>query len=457
MTRDSRASFPGGPRARLNALLGNGPTAIVIATLYVALTSLWLITQPFSTLAFLAFLVGMLLVYLLDIPQWLKAVLALVILVGVMPYIGNINQGFLDVVTQAAIFVALALGLNIVVGFAGLLDLGYVAFFAIGAYLWAIVSTKQVINILPNLADRLPLSGGWFYVFLVLGVFIAGLAGVLLGLPVLRLRGDYLAIVTLGFGEVIRIMANNLDKPVNITNGAQGITNIGQAPVFFEPAIASLERSLGFQTSPGATYRMYMYVLAIIIAGLTVVVSRHLDASRIGRAWTAIREDETAAIAMGVPLVRMKLLAFAAGASFAGAMGVLFGAKQLFINPPTFDLLRSISILSMVILGGMGSVPGAILGATLITLLNLRILPDLAAQLTQWRQAGLPIPERFNPVEYQRLIFGLILILMAIYRPEGILPERRRRLELRRKTQTPAEELSDDSQNLVHPDVGMKS
>ncbi len=310
-----------------------------------------------------------------------------------MPYIGNLNQGFLDVVTQAAIFVALALGLNIVVGFAGLLDLGYVAFFAIGAYLWGIASTSQITNLLPMFADSLPFSGGWFFVFLVLGVFVAGAAGVLLGLPVLRLRGDYLAIVTLGFGEVIRILANNLDRPVNITNGAQGITNIGQAPMFFEPAI----EALGFQPNEGATYRMYMYALAVIIAGLTVIVSRRLDASRIGRAWTAIREDETAAIAMGVPLVRMKLLAFAAGASFAGAMGVLFGAKQLFINPPTFDLLRSISILSMVILGGMGSIPGAILGATLITLLNLRILPDLAAQLTTWRQAGLPIPERFNP------------------------------------------------------------
>ena len=453
MSTTPHASFPGGPRARISALLGHGPTAHVIATLYVALSSIWLVASPFSTIPFLFFLLGMLVIYLLDIREWYKALLALIILVVVMPYIGNLNQGFLDVVTQAAIFVALALGLNIVVGFAGLLDLGYVAFFAIGAYLWGIFSTKQAANILPMFAEYLPLAGGWFYVFLVLGVFVAGAAGVLLGLPVLRLRGDYLAIVTLGFGEVIRILANNLDKPINITNGAQGITNIGQAPLFFEPWI----EAAGFQPNPGATYRMYMYALAVIIAGLTVIVSRRLDGSRIGRAWTAIREDETAAIAMGVPLVRMKLFAFAAGASFAGAMGVLFGAKQLFINPPTFDLLRSISILSMVILGGMGSVPGAILGATLITLLNLRVLPDLAAQLNAWRLSGLPIPERFNPVEYQRLIFGFILILMAIYRPEGILPERRRRLELRPRTQEPAEEMAEDSQNLVHPDIGMKS
>jgi branched-chain amino acid transport system permease protein len=159
---------------------------------------------------------------------------------------------------------------------------------------------------------------------------------------------------------------------------------------------------------------------------------------------------------MGVPLVRMKLFAFAAGASFAGAMGVLFAAKQQFISPPTFDLVRSISILAMVILGGMGSIPGAILGASVITLLNLLILPGFAAQLTTWRREGLPIPAEIDPVSYQRLLFGLVLILMTIFRPEGLLPERRRRLELH-KEEEPGQEMVEDSQNLVHPDVGMKS
>jgi len=437
---------------RISALLNRGPAAYIVATLYVALASLWLLANPRSTVAFLVFLSTLIVIYYFSIPHWLKLVLGVVVLGIVMPIVGNQNQGFLDVVTQAAIFVALALGLNIVVGFAGLLDLGYIAFFAVGAYLWAIFSTPQAANVFPRLAESFPLSGEWFFIFLVLGVIVGALAGVLLGLPVLRLRGDYLAIVTLGFGEVIRLFANNLNRPVNITGGAQGITNIGVPPLFFQPVI----NALGVEPSPGAAYRMYFYVMALLIVILTIVVARRLSDSRIGRAWTAIREDETAAIAMGVPLVRMKLLAFAAGASFAGAMGVLYAAKLRFISPPTFDVVQSISVLAMVILGGMGSIPGAILGATIVTLLNLRILPDFAAQLELWRRAGLPIPAGFNPVEYQRLLFGIVLILMTIFRPEGVLPERRRRLELHREEE-PAEEMSQDSQNLVHPDVGMKS
>ena len=442
----------GGPRERLVAILSEGYTPYIAVTIYVLLSSAWLILNPFSTIAFLVFLSSLLAIYYFPVATWLKALLGLIVLGIVMPIVGNENQGFLDVVTQAGIFIALALGLNIVVGFAGLLDLGYVAFFALGAYLWGIFSTGQILNIFPGAEGSLPLGGGWFFVFLILAVIIAALAGVLLGLPVLRLRGDYLAIVTLGFGEVIRLLANNLDKPVNITNGAQGITSIGQAPMFFQPVITAV----GLQPSAGAEYRLYMYALAIIIVALTIVVARRLNDSRIGRAWTAIREDETAAIAMGVPLVRMKLLAFGAGASFAGAMGVLFAAKQLFISPPTFDLVRSISILAMVILGGMGSIPGVVLGATVITLLNLRLLPDFASQLTLWRNSGLPIPSWFDPVSYQRLLFGLVLILMTIFRPEGILPERRRRFELHEDA-AEGEQMAQDSQNLVHPDIGMKS
>lgn len=438
-------------RARIDSMLHQGYTAHIVAIVYVALVCGWFVTHPFSTLAFLLFLAALLLIYYLPIPGWLQFVLGLVLLGLTMPYIGNQNQGFLDVVTQAAIFIALALGLNIVVGFAGLLDLGYIAFFAIGAYLWAIFSTPQAAGIFPSLAAAFPLGGGWFFVFLVLGVVAGGIAGVVLGLPVLRLRGDYLAIVTLGFGEVIRLLANNLNRPVNITGGAQGITSIGQPPLFFQPIL----ESVNFRPSAGAEYRIYFYVLALLIVFITIMVARRLSNSRIGRAWTAIREDETAAIAMGVPLVRMKLLAFACGASFAGAMGVLFAAKQQFISPPTFDVIQSISILAMVILGGMGSIPGAVLGATLITLLNLRLLPDFANQLQAWRQQGLPIPGNFDPVQYQRLLFGLVLILMTIFRPEGFLPEQRRRSELHAKE---GEELGEevDDVNLVHPDVGIK-
>ena len=443
-----------GLRERLAATLGQGYTPYVVVTLYVLLSSVWLIANPFSTIAFLVFLVSLLAIYHAPVANVYRLLLGFIVLGIVMPIVGSENQSFLEVVIQSAIFVALALGLNVVVGFAGLLDLGYVAFFAIGAYLWGIFGTNQADNIFPALANTFPLPGGWFFLFLILGTIVSGLFGVLLGLPVLRLRGDYLAIVTLGFGEVIRILANNLDKPVNITNGSRGITSITQPPIGFGDAFVTL----GVANNPTEQYRLYFYILALLIVVVTVIVSRRLSDSRIGRAWAAIREDETAAIAMGVPLVRMKLMAFAAGASFAGAMGVLFAAKQQFINPPTFDLLRSISILAMVILGGMGSIPGAILGATLITLLNLRILPDIANQLTAWRRAGLPIPSQIDPVAYQRLLFGLVLILMTIFRPEGFLPERRRRLELHEDDDEQlGEELSQDEQNLVHPDIGIKS
>jgi branched-chain amino acid transport system permease protein len=195
---------------------------------------------------------------------------------------------------------------------------------------------------------------------------------------------------------------------------------------------------------------MYFYVLALLIVLATIVISRRLTDSRVGRAWTAIREDEIAAVAMGIPLVRMKLLAFASGATFAGAMGVLYASRIRFISPPTFDLVQSVSVLAMVILGGMGSIPGAILGGALITLLNLRILPDFAGQLNAWRNAGLPIPEAFDPVQYQRLLFGLVLVLMTIFRPEGILPERRRRLELHEA------EPEEDTKSTVEQNIAIK-
>jgi branched-chain amino acid transport system permease protein len=453
--RASRSSQTRGQQ--LQAALGRGPLAYLITLAFVGFSSFWLITNPFSTLAFLLFLSSLLVIHYLPTAGWFKAVLGLVVLLLVMPYVGNRNPGFLDNITFAAIFAALALGLNIVVGFAGLLDLGYVAFFALGAYLWAIFSTPQAANIFPGSAASFPLGGGWFFLFLVLSVVVTAGAGVLLGLPVLRLRGDYLAIVTLGFGEVIRLLANNLNRPVNITGGAQGITNISQPPLsFFGPLLTGTFQAAGQPLATGNDYRIYFYVLALLIVVIALVAARFLRDSRIGRAWNAIREDETAAIAMGVPLVRMKLFAFAAGASFAGAMGVLYAAKLRFISPPTFDVVQSISVLSMVILGGMGSIPGVLLGAVLVTLLNFRILPDFATQLRVWREAGLPIPQQFNPVEYQRLFFGLILILMMIFRPEGILPEQRRRQELHEGAEE-GELVVEDAQNMVHPDVGIKS
>ena len=387
-----------------------------------------------SLLAFLLFQASILVLYFARMTRWLKMVLAGLALGILMPTLGTINGYYLEVATQVGIFVALALGLNIVVGLAGLLDLGYVAFYAVGAYTWAIFGSPQAGQFIPESVARFPLGGQWFFLFLLLGVMVAGTTGVILGLPVLRLRGDYLAIVTLGFGEVIRVLANNLDKPINFTNGPKGITPITRPPLFFRPLLDVL----GIDAAPAVLYPIYFYFLVLLIVGVVILVNRRLEDSHIGRAWEAIREDELAAISMGVPLVRMKLLAFACGASFAGAMGVLFSAKQVFINPESFTFLESIGVLAMVILGGMGSIPGAILGATVVTVLNLQVLKGLSLWLNELRNAGVTIlgynlaqlPTQLEPAKYERMIFGIILILMMIFRPQGILPARRRTREL---------------------------
>jgi branched-chain amino acid transport system permease protein len=378
------------------------------------------------------FQASILVLYFARMPGLLKGALAAVTLAILMPVLGSINGYYLEIAIQVGIFVALALGLNIVVGLAGLLDLGYVAFFAVGAYTWAVFGSPQANQFLAG--GLFPLPQWWFFVFLLLGVGMAAGAGILLGLPVLRLHGDYLAIVTLGFGEVIRVLANNLDKPINFTNGPKGITPISRPPIFFEPLL----RAVGIQPDPNVIYPLYLYFLVLAIVGVTVLVNRRMEDSHIGRAWEAIREDQTAAQAMGVPLVRSKLLAFACGASFAGAVGVLFSAKQVFINPESFTFMESIGVLAMVILGGMGSIPGAILGATVVTVLNLQVLKGLSLWLNELRNAGTTIfgwsltnlPTQLEPAKYERMVFGLILVLMMIFRPQGILPARRRHREL---------------------------
>ena len=398
-------------------------------------TLVWFV--PRSILAFMAFQASLLVIYLMRLTFRAKLGWAVVALGVVMPTLGTHNAYYMEVAIQVGIFVALALGLNIVVGLAGLLDLGYVAFYAVGAYVWAIFGSAQAAKFLPA-AGVFPLPSWWFFVFLLLGLAVAAVSGILLGLPVLRLRGDYLAIVTLGFGEVIRVLANNLDKPWNITNGPKGITPIQRPPLFFDPLL----RAVGIDASPFTLYPLYFYFLVLAIVAVVIVVNRRLEASHIGRAWEAIREDEVAAQAMGVPLVRMKLLAFATGASFAGVMGVLFSAKQLFINPESFTFLESIGVLAMVILGGMGSIPGAIIGASAVTILNLQVLKSLSLWLNELRNAGVTVlgynlanlPSQFEPAKYERMVFGVILILMMIYRPAGILPARRRKLEAYRRS-----------------------
>ncbi len=390
----------------------------VLTVAAVAISGLAVAVFPRSVLAFLLFQGSLLFVYLARIPTWLRATLLGVALLVLMPLIGAYNGYYLEVATQVGIFVALALGLNIVVGLAGLLDLGYVAFFAVGAYTWAIFGSPQGGIIF---GGGFPLDPAWFYAFLLVGLLVAAGTGILLGLPVLRLHGDYLAIVTLGFGEVIRVLANNLDKPINITNGPKGITPIERPPTLL-----------------AVPYGEYFYFLVLLIVGVVILVNRRLEDSHVGRAWEAIREDELAARAMGVPLVRMKLLAFACGASFAGIMGVVFSAKQVFINPESFTFLESIGVLAMVILGGMGSIPGAVLGAAAVTILNLQVLKGLSLWLNELKNAGVTVlgynladlPTQFEPAKYERMIFGLILVLMMIFRPQGILPARRRQREL---------------------------
>jgi branched-chain amino acid transport system permease protein len=387
---------------------------------FLAISAAAVAVFPRSILVFLVFQGSVVFVYLAAIPGRVRAGLLGLALLVIMPMIGTYNGYYLEVATQVGIFVALALGLNIVVGLAGLLDLGYVAFFAVGAYTWAIFGSPHG-NVL--FGGGFPLPSGWFYPFLVFGLALAAATGVLLGLPVLRLRGDYLAIVTLGFGEVIRVLANNLDKPINVTNGPKGITPISRPPLPFE-----LSYSVGF------------YFLVLLIVVVVILVNRRLEDSHIGRAWEAIREDELAAQAMGVPLVRTKLLAFACGASFAGVMGVVFSAKQIFINPESFTFLESIGVLAMVILGGMGSIPGAIIGATVVTVLNLQVLKGLSLWLNELKNAGVTVlgynlqnlPTQLEPAKYERMIFGMILVLMMIFRPQGIFPARRRQRELGR-------------------------
>ena len=275
-----------------------------------------------------------------------------------------------------------------------------------------------------------------FLSFSSLSIIVGALTGLVLGLPVLRLRGDYLAIVTLGFAEVVRALMNNLDKPVNFTNGPRGIAPISKPPLFFQPVL----EFFGLQVPEAKLYPLYFYFLILFLVCVIIWVTRQLENSRVGRAWKAIREDEIAAAAMGVPVVRMKLLGFAVGASFAAAVGVLFAAKQVFINPESFTFMESIGVLAMVILGGMGSIPGAILGATGVTILNLQLLKGLSLWLNGLRQSGavlsIPLlgsyslsqlPAQFEPAKYERMVFGLILILMMIFRPQGVLPAGRER------------------------------
>ncbi|MEY4592551.1 MAG: hypothetical protein RIR18_1446 [Pseudomonadota bacterium] len=320
-----------------------------------------------------------------------------------LPFIAGLGgQAWVRILDLAILYVFLALGLNIVVGLAGLLDMGYIAFYAVGAYTWALLAS-------PHFGLHLP-----FWVILPLGAGFACFLGVLLGAPTLRLRGDYLAIVTLGFGEIIRIFMNNLNAPINITNGPQGINLIDPVRIA-DFSFSGRTEFIGIIfTSP----QKYYYLLLLLVA-LVIFVNIRLQHSRIGRAWQAIREDEIAAKAIGINTRNMKLLAFAMGASFGGIAGGVFAAMQGFVSPESFSLTESVMVLAMVVLGGMGHIPGVILGAVLLT-----ILPEFLRFALVPVQTLLFGKVLVDPESLRMLLFGLALVLVMRWRPAGLWPAR---------------------------------
>ena len=342
-------------------------------------------------------------------PQVWAGVALVAIALGVLPFVAALaGQAWVRILNFAMIYTMLALGLNIVVGFAGLLDLGYIAFYAVGAYTYALLSS-------PQFGIHLP-----FWAILPIGAGIACLFGVLLGAPTLKLRGDYLAIVTLGFGEIIRIFLNNLNAPINFTNGPQGINLIDPFRIGGF-SFASTQSFLGITfTGP----QKYYYMLLLLTIAV-IVVNLRLQNSRLGRAWEAIREDEVAAKAMGINTRNVKLLAFAMGASFGGIAGAVFSATQQFISPESFGLFESIIVLAMVVLGGMGNIPGVILGAILLTL-----LPEVLRYTMEPLQMGLFGRVLIDAETIRLLVFGVALVAIMLFRPAGLWPSAVRKREL---------------------------
>jgi branched-chain amino acid transport system permease protein len=312
------------------------------------------------------------------VPIWIW-LLALLVVALIYPQVTS--RYAQDVAVSVLIYICLGLGLNIVVGLAGMLDLGYIAFYGVGAYTYALLNTHFGIS---------------FWVTLPLAAMLACIAGCIIGYPTLRMRGDYLAIVTLGFGEIVRIILNNW---MSLTNGPNGILGV-KAPVFLRPVF---EGGLSFEMFYLKKLH-YLYYVVLALAIITIIAVRHLNFSRIGRAWESIREDETAAELMGVNTFLLKLLAYAMGALFAGMAGAFFCARMRFVSPESFTFLESAMVLCMVVLGGMGSIPGIMLGAAALIVL----------------------PEAFRGFEaYRMLVFGLAMILMMLFRPAGLIPAKR--------------------------------
>ncbi len=333
------------------------------------------------------------------------------------PWVAGAAGGnyWVRVVDFALLYLMLALGLNIVVGMTGLLDMGFIAFYAVGAYLAALLSSPHLTQQFPLLLqwfpDGLHLSMLWL---IPLAALLAAACGILLGAPTLRLRGDYLAIVTLGFGEIVRILMRNLDRPVNLTNGPKGISGIDPVSLF-GLKFSGMHEWFGVRFSG---LHLYYYLFAALLLAI-LFISLRLQNSRSGRAWTAIREDEIAAKAMGINTRNVKLLAFAMGASFGGLSGAMFGSFQGFVSPESFTLPESIVVLACVVLGGMGHIPGVILGAVL-----LAVLPEFLRSSMGPLQQALFGQVLIDPEIIRQLFYGLALILVMLYRPAGLWPAR---------------------------------
>lgn len=362
-----------------------------------------------------------------------------VVLLIAFPFIASqFGNSWVRIIDVALLYIMLALGLNIVVGFAGLLDLGYIAFFAIGAYTAGLLASPQFAMLIESLQMEFPAFAvsllHWLpvevatrgihlslWLIVPIAALVAGVAGAILGAPTLKLRGDYLAIVTLGFGEIIRIFMNNLNGPINITNGPQGINlidpvSLGTLSFAGEAGSGGMVKIAGFAMPSVNAY----YFLFLMLCVLIVFISGRLQHSRLGRAWIAIREDEIAAKAMGINVRNVKLLAFAMGASFGGVAGAMFAAFQGFVSPESFSLTESIAVLAMVVLGGIGHIPGVVLGAVL-----LAALPEVLRHTVEPMQMALFGHVWIAAEVLRQLLYGLALVLIMLIRPSGLWPSPR--------------------------------
>jgi branched-chain amino acid transport system permease protein len=331
------------------------------------------------------------------------------VLLAIMPFVVGdyLGNSWVRIVDYTLLYIMLALGLNIVVGFAGLLDMGFIAFYAVGAYTYALLSS-------PQFGIHWP-----FYVTIPLGALFAACFGLMLGTPVLRLKGDYLAIVTLGFGEIIRIFMNNLNAPINITNGPQGVNLID--PITIGSVSLGSTLNIGSLSIPSVYLYYYLF---LFLSVLVVIMGTRLQHSRIGRAWVALREDDVAAASMGINIRNIKLLAFALGALSGGMAGGLFASFQGFISPESFGLMESIMILAMVVLGGMGHIPGVVFGAVVLT-----IVPEMLRDTIGPLQMDVFGRMIVDPENARQLMFGLALVVVMLVRPAGLWPSKRRAAE----------------------------